>query len=115
MASEPAEQPTALSRELIALVRTVVTAEHERDLRLEAKLAELDAGIAEAARVQKLITGGAARREARLRALEDTVEAMAAERARAMTPRPLDLPPKNRLDASVVDMHSPDPETTPTD
>ena len=58
----------------------------------------------EAERVQKLITGGASHREARLRALEDMVETMAAERSRAMTPRPLDIPGRPRFDPSVVDM-----------
>jgi hypothetical protein len=110
MASEPDLRPTALSRELIALIKAVAITEERRDARLEAKLAELDAQLEEATRVQKLITGGAARREARLRALEDTVEAMAAERARAITPRPLDLPRRPRFDPSVVDMRSVDPE-----
>lgn len=115
MASEPADRPTALSRELIALIKAVAIAEEERDKRLEAKLAELDAGIAEATRVQKLITGGAARREARLRSLEDMVETMAGERAHAIAPRPLDLPRRNRFDPSVVDMRSADPEPTTRD
>jgi hypothetical protein len=104
MASDDSEPPSALSRELIALIETVRTAEREREARLEAKLAQFDAHMREADRVQKLITGGAARREARLRALEDMVEAMAAERSRAMTPRPLDIPARPRFDPSVVDM-----------
>jgi hypothetical protein len=104
MASDDSERPSALSRELIALIETVRTAEREREARLEAKLAQFDAHMREADRVQKLITGGAARREARLRALEDMVEAMAAERSRAMTPRPLDIPARPRFDPSVVDM-----------
>jgi len=115
MASEPADRPTALSRELIALIKAVAIAEEERDARLEAKLAELDAWIKEAARVQKLITGGAAHREARLRSLEDMVETMAAERAEAIAPRPLDLPRRARFDPSVVDMHSAGPEPTARD
>jgi hypothetical protein len=113
MASEPTDSPTALSRELIALIKAVAIAEEQRDDRLEAKLAELDARMEEAARVQSLITGGAARREARLRALEDMVEAMAAERARASAPRPLDIPRPTRFDPSVVDMRSVDPEPSP--
>lgn len=115
MASEPADRPTALSRELIALIKAVATAEEERDARLDAKLAELDSRIEEAARIQKLITGGAARREARLRSLEDMVEAIAAERARAIAPRPLDLPRRARFDPSVVDMRSAGPEPTAND
>jgi len=105
MASDDSERPSAVSRELIALIEAVSAAEREREARLEAKLAQLDAHMREADRVQKLITGGAARREARLRALEDMVEAMAAERSRAMAPRPLDIPaPPHRFDPSVVDM-----------
>ena len=110
MAPEPSERPSALSRELIALVDAVSKAEQERDARLEAKLAQLDAQMREAERVQKLITGGASHREARLRALEDMVEAMAAERSRAMSPRPLDIPTRPRFDPSVVDMHGREPE-----
>jgi hypothetical protein len=107
MAPEPADRPSALSRELIALIKAVAIAEDERESRLEAKLAELDARMAEATRVQKLITGGAARREARLRALEDMVEAMAAERARAGAPRPLDIPRRDReTDPNVVRMRA---------
>jgi hypothetical protein len=104
MPPESRDEPAALSRELFALWRTVAEAERHRQERFEAKLAELDAKLAEADRVQKLITGGAAHREARLRALENTVEAMAAERARALAPRPLDLPDRPGLDPSVVDM-----------
>jgi hypothetical protein len=96
MAPDPADRPSALSRELIALIQAVAIAEDEREARLDAKLAELDERIEEATRVQKLITGGAARREARLRALEEMVEAMAAERARANAPRPLDIPRRDR-------------------
>ena len=103
MASEPVI-PTALIRELAALGRAIVHAERERERRMHAKLAELDAWMNESARVQQLLTGGIARREARLRALEDTVEAMAAERARVVEPRPLDVPRNPRFDASVVDM-----------
>ena len=103
-----AQPPTSLSRELIALTRAIVEAERRRDEQLKAKLAQLDAQMREAERVQKLITGGAAQREARLRALEDMVEAMAAERARAMQPRPLDIPDRPRLDPSVVDMRGRD-------
>ena len=111
MASESSERPSALSRELIALIRAVAESEQRRHERLEAKLAELDAQMREAERVQELITGGASHREARRRALEDTVEAMAAERSRAMAPRPLDLPDRPRFDPSVVDMrrHKPAP------
>ncbi len=115
MASERADRPTALSRELIALIKAVAIAEEKRDKRLEAKLAELDAWIEEATRVQKLITGGAAHREARLRSLEDMVETMAAERAQAIAPRPLDIPRRARFDASVVDMRSADPEPSSRD
>ena len=110
MASDRSERPSALSRELIALIETVSAAEREREARLEARLAQLDAQMREAERVQKLITGGAARREARLRALEDMVETMAAERARAMRPRPLDIPTRPRFDPSVVDMRGRDPD-----
>jgi hypothetical protein len=109
MASESSDRPPALSRELIALIEAVSAAERERNEQLEAKLAQLDAQMREAERVQKLITGGAARREARLRALEDTVEAIAAERARAMRPRPLDIPGRSRFDPSVVDMRGREP------
>ncbi len=115
MASEPVDRSTAISRELIALTRAVQLAEQERNARLEAKLADLDRQMDEADRIQKLITGGAARREARLRALEDMIEVIAAERSREATPKPLDLPRRNRFDASVVDMHSPDPEPTSGD
>ncbi|MDX6582741.1 MAG: hypothetical protein QOI10_1925 [Solirubrobacterales bacterium] len=108
MASE-ADSPSSLSRELVALMRAVAESEQRRHEQLRAKLGELDAQIAEAERVQKLITGGAARREARLRALEDTVEAMAAERARMMRPRPLDLPDRSRFDPSVVEMRGREP------
>jgi hypothetical protein len=110
MASDDSEPPAALSRELIALIETVRTAEREREARLEAKLAQLDAHMREADRVQKLITGGASHREARLRALEDMIEAMAAERSRQLQPRPLDLPGRTRFDPSVVDMRGRDPE-----
>jgi predicted RecB family endonuclease len=110
MALEPDSRPTALSRELIALIKAVAIAEERRDARLEAKLAELDARMEEATRVQQLITGGAARREARLRALEAMVESIAAERARTITRRPPDLPRRARFDPSVVDMQSADPE-----
>ena len=108
MASDDSERPTALSRELIALIDTVAAAEREREARLEAKLAQLDAQMREAERVQKLITGGASHREARLRALEDMVETMAAERSRAMAPRPLDIPGRPRVDPSVVDKRGSD-------
>ena len=101
-------QPGRLSRELVGLIKAVATAEAEREARLERKLDELDDQLAEVERVRSLIAGGAARREARLRALEQTVEAMAAERSRAVTPRPLDLPKASRFDPSVVDMRSPD-------
>lgn len=101
--------PGRLSRELVGLIRAVAEAEAEREATLARKLGELDDGIAEVERVRALIAGGAARREARLRALEQTVEAMAAERSRAITPRPLDLPRRNRFDPSVVDMRTPDP------
>jgi hypothetical protein len=109
MASEPGTLPTAIARELAELGRAVVRAEREREQRLEARLAELDAWIDEANRIQGLITGGASRREARLRALEQAVEAMAAERTRQMKPRPLDIPGRNRFDPSVVDMRSAEP------
>jgi hypothetical protein len=109
VASEPSRQPSSLSRELIGLSRAIVQAERERDARLEAKLAQLDAHMREAERVQKLITGGAANREARLRALEDMVEAMAAGRSRQMRPRPLDVP-DSRFDPTLVEMRGRDPE-----
>src|SRR3954469_16062150 len=105
MAPDDPERPSALSRELIALIDAVRTAEREREARLEAKLAQVDAHMREAQRVQKLITGGSSHREARLRALEDMVETMAAERSRSMAPRPLDIPPRPRFDPTVVDMH----------
>jgi hypothetical protein len=111
MASDP-DRPPALSRELIALIDTIRAAEREREARLEAKLAQFDAHMREADRVQKLITGGAARREARLRALEDMVETRAAERSRAMAPRPLDIPDRPRFDPSVVDMRGREPGPT---
>src|SRR5687767_2398370 len=98
MASNESEWPPAASGELVALCRAVAEAEQRRNARLDAKLAQLDAQLREAERVQKLITGGAAHREARLRALEDMVEAMAAERARMMAPRPLDTPGRPRFD-----------------
>jgi hypothetical protein len=113
MASESSDRPPALSSELIALIEAVSAAERERNARLEAKLAQLDAQMRESERIQQLITGGAARREARLRALENMVEAMAAERARMPAPRPLDLPGRTRFDPSVVDMRGRD--ETPTD
>jgi hypothetical protein len=116
MASEPGS-PNALVRELAALGRAIVRAERERERRLQAKLAELDAWMDEATRVQRLLTGGIARREARLRALEDTVAALSAERARGATPRPLDIPREARFDASVVDMRGREagPESEPGD
>ncbi len=67
MASEHSD----LNGELLALCRAMVESERRRDERLEAKLAELNSWMAEASRVQQLITGGASNREARLRALED--------------------------------------------
>jgi hypothetical protein len=103
MASEPVGPLTELSRELIALMDAVHRHERERETRLEAKLAEFDALMQESSRVQKLITGGAANREARLRALENMVEVMAAERSRYLQPRPLDIP-AGRVDPSIVDM-----------
>jgi hypothetical protein len=109
MASEPV-LPPFLVRELAALGRAIVLAERERDRKLDTKLAELDAWMKESARVQSLLTGGIARREARLRALEDTVAALAAERSRVVTPRPLDIPRETRFDASVVDMRGRDSE-----
>ncbi len=104
--------PGRLSRELVGLVRAVASAEAEREARVERKLAELDEKLAELQRVRTLIAGGASHREARLRALEDMVEAMAAERSRMLTPRPLDLPKESRFDPSVVDMHPRDREPT---
>ena len=112
MASEPVNRASSLSRELITLIDAVASAERERDARLDAKLNQLTEQMREAERVLKLITGGAARREARLRALENIVEAMAAERARQMQPRPLDLPDR-RFDPAVVDMRGREP--TPDD
>ncbi len=103
-------QPGRLGRELVGLIKAVAEAEAAREARLRDKLSELDRRIDEVERARTLIAGGAARREARLRALEDMVEAMAAERSRMITPRPLDLPKRNRFDASVVDMRSADPD-----
>ena len=114
MASEPGVKGTSRSQELTALARAIVRAERERQRLLESKLAELDAWMEQSARMQELITGGAARREARLRALEQTVEALSAERSRMMVPSPLDVPGRTRFDASVVDMRSSVPETTTT-
>lgn len=101
-------------RMLVALSRSLSAAEDEREQRLQAKLAEFDAWIEESVRVQKLITGGAARREARLRELEDRVEAMAAQRTSEGVPRPLDLPRRNRVEASVVQMRSAEPSEPPS-
>jgi len=101
-------RPGRLSRELVGLIKAVATAEAEREARLERKLDELDDRLAEVERVRTMIAGGAARREARLRALEQAVEAMAAERSRTVSPRPLDLPKASRFDPSVVDMRTPD-------
>jgi hypothetical protein len=109
MASDAGALPSAITRELAALGRAVVQAERERERRVDARLAELDAWMDEANRVQTLITGGASRREARLRALEQAVESIAAERSRQLKPRPLDLPGRNRFDPSVVDMRSAEP------
>ena len=104
MVSEPASRLAALCRELITLIDTVAGAERERDARLDAMLSQLTERMHEVERLQKLITGGVARREARLRALEDMVETMAAERSRHLQPRPLDLPARNRVDPSILDM-----------
>jgi len=101
-------------RTLVALSRSLSVAEDEREQRLHAKLAELDTWIEEAVRVQKLISGGAARREARLRELEDRVEAMAAQRTSEGVPRPLDLPRRGGLDASVLQMRSVEPSEPPS-
>jgi len=111
MASEPGVKGTSRSQELTALARAIVRAERERQRLLESKLAELDAWMEQSARMQELITGGAARREARLRALEQTVEALSAERSRTMVPNPHDVPGRTRFDASVVDMRSSVPES----
>jgi len=100
--------PGTLSRELVGLIKAVAEAEAEREATLKRKLAELEERMAEVERLRAVIAGGAARREARLRALEQNVEAMAAERSRPVTPRPLDLPKGSRFDPSVVDMRSPD-------
>lgn len=106
MASEP-DPSSPLARELAALSRALVRAERSREQRLAERLAELDAWMSESARVQRLITGGASHREARLRALESTVEALAAERARLVSPpRPLDIPRRGGLDPSRVKIHS---------
>ena len=103
MVSEPGNRLSSLCRELIALIDTVAAAERERDARLDAKLNQLATQMRETERIQALITGGAARREARLRALEDIVEAMAAERSRYLQPKPLDIP-TGRVDASILEM-----------
>jgi hypothetical protein len=103
VASEPINRASSLSRELIALIDAVASAEGERNARLHAQLNQVAAQMREAERIQKLITGGAANREARLRALENMVEAMAAERSRYLQPRPLDIP-AGRVDPSIVDM-----------
>jgi hypothetical protein len=106
--------PFDQSRELIGLIETVRAADAQREARIAEKLAELDTFLEESARLQRLITGGAARREARLRHLEDQVEQLA-DRFEASIPRPLDIPPRvSRFDASVVDMHPVDPEPEPS-
>jgi hypothetical protein len=97
-----------LSRELVGLIKAVAAAEAEREERLNRKVHELDDRLAEVERIRTLVAGGAARREARMRALEKMVESLAAERQRPATPRPLDLPKRSRYDPSVVDMRSPD-------
>lgn len=102
------DAPGRLSRELVGLIKAVATAEAEREARVERMLDELNERLAEVERIRTLIAGGAARREARLRALEKMVETLAAERQRPITPRPLDLPKGTRFDPSVVDMRSPD-------
>jgi len=115
MVSERAANPSELDREVAALGRALVRAERERERRVQAKLAELDAWLEESARIQRVLTGGIARREARLRALEQTVEAIAAERSRISSPRPLDLPRRTSFDPSVVDMRSSDRGSTEPD
>ena len=115
MVPERAANPSTLDSEVAALGRALVRAERDRERRVQAKLAELDTWLEESARVQRLLTGGIARRESRLRALEQTVEAIAADRARISAPRPLDLPRRPSSDPSVVDMRSPDRGSDPTD
>ncbi len=100
-------------RTLVALSRSLEAAEQERERRLAVKLAELDAWVQESVRIQKLITGGAARREARLRALEDAIYELTAQGASNGAPRPLDIPARPRVDASVVRMRSVDPNDPP--
>ena len=93
-------RPGRLGRELVGLIKAVAEAEAAREARLQEKLGDLDRRIAEVERVRTLIAGGAARREARLRAIEDTVEAMAEERSRAITPtaaRPAEAKPLRRV------------------
>jgi hypothetical protein len=100
-------------RVLVALSRSLNAAEDDREQRLQERLAELDAWIEESVRLQKLITGGAARREARLRALEDAVDEIASRCASKGAPRALDVPRRTRFDASVVKMHSIEPSEPP--
>ena len=100
-------------RVLVALSRSLSAAENEREQRLQAKLAEIDAWIEESVRVQKLISGGAARREARLRTLEDTIDEISAWCSSGTAPRPLDLPRRTRFDPSVVEMRSIAPSEPP--
>lgn len=96
MASEiergPLREPARLSRELVALIKAVAAADAEREARVDGKLAELEAHIAESARLQQMIRGGSSRREARLRALEERVETLASEAPLPVAPRPLEIP-----------------------
>jgi hypothetical protein len=108
MASEPPDdstlrEPGQLSRELIALIRAVADADATREARIEERLAELGAHLEESRRLQQLITGGTSRREARLRALEDRVEALAAENPRAIPPRPLEIPRSRDGEVAALD------------
>lgn len=107
MASElkrdPLGEPTRLSRELIALIKAVAVADAEREARVESKLAELEDHIAESVRLQQLITGGSSRREARLRAIENRVEAIEAEAPHVLPPRPLDIPRPSGGEVAALD------------
>jgi hypothetical protein len=104
MAPEPDHVAAARTRDLESLAEQLLAAERERERRLEEKLAELDAWMEEAARVQRLLTGGVARREARVRALEDAVEAlMAAPAARQAGPQGRDRFNRPRGEMRPVD------------
>ena len=106
-ADEPPLDATTANRALVDLCRAIVGAEAERSARLEIKLAELDAHLSEAKRVERLIRGGASEREARLRMLERQMEELLREREDERvdeTPRPLDIPRRGESEGSVRNM-----------